>query len=61
MRMSDQQAAELYDRLQAGKSRQASAERVYLRGWNAGIDFAIKQLRLTCDEVVDDADREKVA
>lgn len=49
--MSDQLAAELYERLSDGKSKQATAERVFLRGWNAGIDFAIKQLRLTCDEV----------
>lgn len=47
--------AELYERLVAGKSNQATAERVYLRGWNGGIDFAIKQLKLTCDEVVDEA------
>lgn len=50
--------AELYERLVNGKSKQATAERVFLRGWNAGIDFAIKQQRLTCDEiVVDDVDQ----
>lgn len=54
--MSDQQAAEFYERLVAGKSRQATAERVYLRGWNAGIDFAIKQMKLTCDEVVEETE-----
>jgi len=52
--MSDQQAAELYERLKAGKSKQATAENVFLRGWNAGIDFAIRQVKLTCDEVVDE-------
>ncbi len=49
--------AELYERLVKGKSNQATAERVFLRGWNAGIDFAIKQQRLTCDEVVEHVDQ----
>lgn len=49
--------AELYERLVAGKSKLATSERVYLRGWNAGIDFAIKQQRLTCDEVIEPVDQ----
>lgn len=51
--MSDQQAAEIYERLVAGKSKQATEDRVFLRGWNAGIDFAIKQVKLSCDEVIE--------
>ena len=54
--MSDQQMAELYERLTAGRSKQATAERVFLRGFNAGIDFAIKQMKLTCDEVVEETE-----
>lgn len=50
--MSEQRFAELYERLTMGKSMQATPERVFLRGYNAGIDFAIKQMRLTCDEVI---------
>lgn len=58
--MSDNQMAELYDRLVAGKSPNPSVERVFLRGFNAGVDFAIKAMRLSCDEVVDeDVSREK--
>lgn len=52
--MSEQRFAELYERLTSGKSRKADADHVFLRGWNAGIDFAIKQMKLTCDEVVDE-------
>jgi hypothetical protein len=48
--MSDAQMAELYERLVKGKSAHATSERVFLRGWNAGIDYAMKQMRLTCDE-----------
>ena len=33
-------------------SMNPSTEQVFLRGWNAGLDFAIKQMKLTCDEVV---------
>ena len=58
--MSDVQMAELYERLVKGKSKMATAERVFLRGWNAGIDFAIKQQRLTCDEVAEMPAREGV-
>jgi hypothetical protein len=52
--MSEQKYAELYERLVAGKKKKPSAEQVFLRGWNAGIDFAIKQMKLTCDEVIED-------
>lgn len=52
--MSEQRFAELYERLTNGRSRKADADHVFLRGWNAGIDFAIKQMKLTCDEVVDE-------
>lgn len=52
--MSEQRFAELYERLTNGKSKQATPERVFLRGYNAGIDFAIKQMRLCCDEVIDE-------
>ena len=51
--MSDQLAAELYERLSGAKSKSATKERVFIRGWNAAIDFAIKQLKLTCDEPVE--------
>ena len=52
--MSEQRYAELYERLQDGKKKNPSVEQVFLRGWNAGIDFAIKQMKLTCDEVIED-------
>jgi hypothetical protein len=51
--MSDNRMAELYERLVEGKSRVATTERIFLRGFNAGIDFAIKQQRLVCDEIVE--------
>jgi len=51
--MSDQQMAELYERLNAGKAKRATAERVFLRGWNAAIDWNIKQMRLACDEPIE--------
>jgi hypothetical protein len=53
-RMSEQRFAELYERLTAGKAKNVTVEHVFKRGWNAGIDFAIKQMKLTCDEVVDE-------
>ena len=56
--MSEQRFAELYERLTKGKSPKADAEHVFLRGWNAGIDFAILQMRLCCDECVDDETKE---
>jgi len=46
--------AELYERLAAGKSKRATSERVFLRGWNAAIEWAIKQMRLTCDEKIEE-------
>ena len=52
--MSEQRYAELYERLTDGKKKNPSVEQVFLRGWNAGIDFAIKQMKLTCDEVIED-------
>lgn len=52
--MSEQRYAELYERLTNGKKKKPSGEQVFLRGWNAGIDFAIKQMKLTCDEVIED-------
>jgi len=58
--MSDNQMAELYERLVEGKKKDVPVERVFLRGFNAGIDFAIKALRLSCDEVVEESvSREK--
>lgn len=59
--MSDQQMAELYERLVKGKSAVASNERVFLRGWNAAIDWAIRQMRLACDEPVEDKESEDAA
>lgn len=44
--------AELYERLVAARSKQATPERVFLRGWNACIDFILKQMRAVCDETV---------
>ncbi len=52
--MSEQRFAELYERLTNGKKKNPSIEQVFLRGWNAGVDFAIKQMKLTCDEVIDE-------
>lgn len=53
--MSDQQVAELHERLTGGKSKKPpTIDQVFLRGWNAAIDWSIKQLKLTCDEVVEE-------
>lgn len=53
--MSDQQMADLYEKLVAGKANVKLVEQVeskaFLRGWNAGVDFAIKQQRIVCEEV----------
>jgi hypothetical protein len=46
--------AELYERLVAAKKKDVPIQRVFLRGFNSGIDFAIKALRLSCDEVVEE-------
>jgi hypothetical protein len=51
--MSDAWTAELYERLSRAKAKNATADRVFLRGWNAAIDFSIKQMKLTCDEPVE--------
>ena len=48
--LSDQQMAELYERLVAAKSKRVTPDRVFLRGWNAAIDFVVKQMRAVCDE-----------
>jgi hypothetical protein len=48
--MSDQLAAELYERLTAGKRKPTTAEYPFNRGWNAGLDFALKVLREASDE-----------
>jgi hypothetical protein len=52
--MSDNQMAELYERLVAAKHKNVPVQRVFLRGFNAGVDFAIKAMRLSCDEVVEE-------
>jgi hypothetical protein len=45
--------AELYEKLSSAKSNRATPERIFLRGWNAALDFAVKQMRLVCDEPVE--------
>lgn len=50
--MSDQQMAELYERVVAGKAKKAGKDRVFLRGWNAALDWVIKQMRVVADEDV---------
>lgn len=52
--MSDNQMAELYDRLVKARSEAASADRVFLRGWNAAIDCAIRHLKFVGDEAIED-------
>jgi hypothetical protein len=49
--MSDQQMEELYERLVAGKKKETNADYPFNRGWNAGIEFAMKQQRIVCEEV----------
>jgi len=44
--------AELYERLTAAKARRPSTEAVFLRGWNAGLDKAIREARLVFDDPV---------
>lgn len=56
--MSDAQAAELYERLVAGRRKPTTAEYPFNRGWNAAIEFAIKQLKLTYDEPVEESDEQ---
>lgn len=52
--MSDQRIAELYELLVNGKRKPATVEYPFNRGWNAGIDFAIRQIPIVCDEVADE-------
>ncbi len=44
----------LHEKLLASKSHPSSSDRVYVRvyvrGWNAAIDFALEQMRIACDE-----------
>ena len=46
--------AELYERLTAGKKKEKTSDYPFNRGWNAGIDFAIKQMKLTCDDPIEE-------
>lgn len=48
--MSDTLAAELYDRLRAGLSGHVSPDSLFIRGWDAGVRYAIEQLRIASDE-----------
>lgn len=54
--MSEQQIAELHERLISAKFKINGLRIMYpfQLGWNACIDFAIKQLKLTCDEPVEE-------
>jgi hypothetical protein len=54
--MSDAQVAELYERLTKGRAIRPPVDKPFLRGWNAGIDFAIKEMRLACDEPVEETE-----
>lgn len=44
--------AELYERLTAARAKRPSVEQVFLRGWNAGLDKALKEARLVFDDPV---------
>jgi hypothetical protein len=46
--LSENQASELYEKLSASKAKEPKA--IFQRGWNAAIDFAIKQIEICCDE-----------
>lgn len=48
--MSDQQFAELYERLVAGKKKETGIEYPFQRGWNAAVEWVIRQMRAVCDE-----------
>lgn len=54
--MSDQRIAELYERLTAAKFKIVGPKILYpfQLGWNAAIDQAIKLLKLTCDEAIEE-------
>lgn len=56
--MSDQRIAELYERLTAARFTVGKPKLLYpfQLGWNACIDFSIKQMRLTCDEPIEAAE-----
>lgn len=58
--MSDQQMAELYEKLTGARFKINGLKAMYpfQLGWNACIDFAIKQMRLVCDEPVDEKAKE---
>lgn len=55
--MSDQRIAEMYERLAAAKFKIVGAKVPYpfQLGWNAAVEQAIKLLKLTCDEPVEEA------
>ncbi len=46
--------AELYERLTAARAKRPSAGQVFLRGWNAGLDKALKEARLVFDDPVEE-------
>lgn len=48
--MSDEQLAELFEALVAVKAKRPGVDKVFLRGFNAGIDFAIAALPKLEDE-----------
>lgn len=50
--MSDARIAELYEKLVAGRFEIKGPKIAYpfQLGWNACIDFVIKQMRIVCDE-----------
>ncbi len=50
--MSEQQVAEFYELVTRAKVPRPPVDRVFHRGWNAGIDFAIRAMRTACDEPV---------
>jgi hypothetical protein len=51
--MSDNQMAELYERLVAGREKKVLVNQPFKRGWNAGIDFAIRCMRLSCNDAME--------
>jgi hypothetical protein len=57
--MSDAQIAEFYERVRKGRMSPVTFEYPFHRGFNAGIDFCIKQMKLACDEPVEDAKPER--
>jgi hypothetical protein len=57
--MSEQLVAELYDRLTSGKFKEIRLQYPFQRGYNAGIEFAIKQLRAAYDEPVETTEESK--